>query len=256
MELKHLLYEQQGDIAVLTIDRPQKRNAVNDELIESFHRFFSKPPAAVKAVVLRGNGKHFSAGLDLSEHRERSALDVMRHSQFWHETGNLMEFGGLPIIAVLHGAVIGGGLELCMTTHVRIAEPSTFYELPEGRRGIFVGGGASVRLARVIGADRTREMMLTGRRYSAEEGQALGVSHYLVGEGEAEQRAFTLARTIAGNAPASNYMMLNALARIDNMPMTEGLFTESLAAALTQTSEDAREGMRAFLEKREAKFDD
>lgn len=256
MELKHLAYEQRDEIAVLSIDRPQKRNAVNDELIESFHRFFSSPPAAAKVVVLRGNGKHFSAGLDLAEHRERTALEVMRHSQFWHETCNLMEFGGLPIVAVLHGAVIGGGLELCMTAHVRIAEPDTFYELPEGRRGIFVGGGASVRLSRVIGSDRTREMMLTGRRYGADEGQMLGLSHYLVAEGEAEARAFELARTIAGNAPASNYMMLNALARIDNMPMTEGFFTESLAAALTQTSEHAREGMRAFLEKREAKFDE
>ena len=119
------------------------------------------------------------------------------------------------------------------------------------RRVADLGG----RVARVIGADRTREMMLTGRRYDAEEGQRLGLSHHLVAPGAALEKACELARAVAANAPASNYMMLNALARIENMPMTEGLFTESLAAALTQTSEHAREGMRAFLEKRDAAFD-
>lgn len=255
MELEYLTYEQQDEVAILSINRPEKRNAVNDGLIEDFHRFFSDPPADAKAVVLRGRGDHFSAGLDLAEHRERSAIEVMRHSQFWHTTCNLMEFGGLPLVAVMHGAVIGGGMELAMTAQVRIAEGSAFYELPEGRRGIFVGGGASVRLARILGADRTREMMLTGRRYSADEGQALGLSHYLVDDGQGMARALELAHTVAANAPASNYMMLNALARIENMAPQDGFFTESLAAALTQTSDDAREGMRAFLEKRNAKFD-
>ena len=256
MELEYLTYEQQEEIAILSINRPEKRNAVNDGLIEDFHRFFSNPPAAAKVVILRGIGDHFSAGLDLAEHRERTALEVMRHSQFWHKTCNLMEFGGLPIVAVLHGAVIGGGMELAMTAQVRVADHSAFYELPEGRRGIFVGGGASVRLAKIIGADRTREMMLTGRRYDAGEGQALGLSHYLIEEDEGMTRAMDLASTVAGNAPASNYMMLNALSRIENMASQEGFFTESLAAALTQTSEHAREGMRAFLEKRNAKFDE
>jgi len=256
MEFEYLTHEQRGEIAILSINRPDKRNAVNDGLIEDFHQFFSKPPSEAKVVVVRGNGSHFSAGLDLAEHKERSALEMMRHSQFWHTTCNLMEFGGLPIVVVMHGAVIGGGMELAMTAHVRIAESSAFYELPEGRRGIFVGGGASVRLGNIIGADRTREMMLTGRRYNATEGQELGFSHYLVGDGEGMERALELARTVAGNAPASNYMMLNALSRIENMNSQEGFFTESLAAALTQTSEHAREGMKAFLEKRKVKFDE
>lgn len=255
VELPHLAVELDGAVATLYIDRPRKRNAINDELIASLNTFFRSPPGAAKVVVLCGNGDHFSAGLDLAEHKDRDALAVMHHSQFWHETFRAMEFGRLPIVAALHGGVIGGGLEIALTAHVRVADATAFYELPEGRRGIFVGGGASVRAARTIGADRVREMMLTGRRYDAQEGLRLGLSHYVVEAGEAFAKAQELARIIAGNAPASNYMMMHALAHIENMSMTEGLFTESLAAALAQTSDDAREGMRAFLEKRAVHFD-
>lgn len=254
-EFPHLAVRIDEGVATVVIDRPDKRNAINDELIASLNGFFRSLPEGVKAVVLHGNGAHFSAGLDLAEHKERDALEVMRHSQFWHETFQYIEFGPVPIIAALHGGVIGGGLELAMAAHVRVAEPSAFYALPEGSRGIFVGGGASVRLARLIGADRLREMMLTGRSYDAQEGLRLGFSHYLVGEGEALAEAQRLARRVARNAPASNYMMIHALARIADMSMNDGLFTESLATALTQTSDDAREGMRAFLEKRASRFD-
>jgi (methylthio)acryloyl-CoA hydratase len=165
-----------------------------------------------------------------------------------------MQFGGLPVVAALHGGVIGGGLEIAAASHVRIAEPSTFFQLPEARRGIFVGGGASVRVARLIGAGRMTEMMLTGRRYDAEDGLRLGLAHYLVGQGEAEQKALELARAIAANAPLSNYLTIQAVARIDDMAAAEGLFAESMAAALAQTSDDARAGLRAFLAKQPPKF--
>jgi enoyl-CoA hydratase/carnithine racemase len=137
---------------------------------------------------------------------------------------------------------------------VRVAEPSTFFQLPEGRRGIFVGGGATVRVARIIGADRMTEMMLTGRRYGAEEGLRLGLAHHLVGAGEAEAKALELAAQIAGNAPLSNYMIIQAIARIADMPAEGGLFAESMAAALAQTSEDAKAGLAAFLAKKDASF--
>ncbi|MEC7669098.1 MAG: crotonase/enoyl-CoA hydratase family protein, partial [Pseudomonadota bacterium] len=165
-----------------------------------------------------------------------------------------IQFGGLPVVSAMFGAVIGGGLELATSTHVRIAEPSTIFQLPEGRRGIFVGGGASVRVGRILGADRMIEMMLTGRKYGAEEGKALGLTHYVVEEGKALELALELARKIAKNAPLSNYVMIQALARIEDMSKADGLFTESLCAALTQTSPDAQEGLAAFLEKRTPTF--
>lgn len=243
-----------GDIATLVFDRPEKRNAMNDALVDSLDAFFSAPPAGVNAVILRGEGGHFCSGLDLSEHEHRDPISGVYHSRNWHRVSELIEFGGLPVISVLTGAVIGGGLEIAAATHVRIAEPSARFQLPEGRRGIFVGGGATVRVGRILGADRMREMMLTGRNYGAQEALALGLAHYAVAEGEALPLAMQLARTIADNAPFSNYLMINAIGRITDMSRSDGLFTESLAAAMCQTSDGAKEGLRAFLEKRAPKF--
>jgi enoyl-CoA hydratase/carnithine racemase len=243
-----------GDIATIILNRPEKRNAMNDALVDALDAFFSNPPEGVSAVILRGEGGHFCSGLDLAEHESRKPIPGVYHSRNWHRVSELIEFGGLPVISVLTGAVIGGGLEIATSTHVRIAEPSVRFQLPEGRRGIFVGGGATVRVGRILGADRMREMMLTGRSYGAEDGLALGLTHYAVAEGEGIPLALKLARRIADNAPFSNYLMINAISRIGDMSRSDGMFTESLAAAMSQSSAGAQEGLRAFLEKREPKF--
>ena len=241
-------------IATLTMNRPGKRNAMNDQLLGALDGFFSNVPAGVKAVVLTGTEGHYCSGLDLAEHTQRDAEDTMRHSRGWHRVMDKIQFGGLPVVSAMFGAVIGGGLELATSTHVRIAEPSTIFQLPEGKRGIFVGGGASVRVGKILGADRLIEMMLSGRKYCADEGLALGLTHYSVGEGEALPMAQDLARRIAANAPLSNYIMIQAIARIEDMSKADGLFTESLCAAITQTSTDAIEGLQAFLQKRDPTF--
>lgn len=249
-----LKIEIEGVLAILTLSRPAKRNAMCDGLLAEIDAFFTNPPAEIKAVVLTGTAGHFCSGLDLSEHVARNAEGTMRHSRNWHAIMEKIQYGGLPVVSALFGAVIGGGLELATSTHVRIAEPSTIFQLPEGRRGIFVGGGATVRVGRILGADRMIEMMLTGRKYGADEGKALGLAHYSVGEGESLAMAKKLALQIAGNAPLSNYIMIQAVSRIEDMSKADGLFTESLCAALTQTSPDAVEGLAAFLEKRAPKF--
>ncbi|MDE4098944.1 crotonase/enoyl-CoA hydratase family protein [Phaeobacter gallaeciensis] len=241
-------------IATLTMNRPDKRNAMCEELLEALDAFFSAPPKDVRVVILTGTAGHFCSGLDLSEHVHRSAEENLYHSRQWHQVMEKIQFGGLAVVSAMFGAVIGGGLELASSTHVRIAEPSTIFQLPEGRRGIFVGGGATARVGRLLGADRMTEMMLTGRKYDAETGVALGLAHYAVGEGEALELAQTLAGKIARNAPLSNYLMIQSIARINDMSQADGLFTESLAAALSQTTPDAQEGLRAFLEKRAPKF--
>lgn len=246
--------ERRGAVAVVVLDRPDKRNAANDALIEALDAFFSDPPDGVRAAVLTGAGGHFCAGLDLAEHRGRTPEETVGHSRNWHRVTDRIEFGPLPVVAALTGAVIGGGLEIAAAAHVRVAEPSVRFQLPEGRRGIFVGGGATVRVGRLIGADRLREMMLTGRTYGAEDGLRLGLCHYAVDEGGALPLALKLAAEIAGNAPFSNYLMLQAIARIADMPRADGLFAESLAAAMAQTTEAAQEGLSAFLEKRAPKF--
>ena len=243
-----------GDIATLTFNRPDKRNAINDALVDTLEAFFAHPPDGVHVAILRGAGDHFCAGLDLAEHEHRAPIEGVHHSRNWHRVTEMIEFGGLPVVSVLHGAVIGGGLEIATATHVRIAEATARFQLPEGRRGIFVGGGATVRVGRILGPDRMREMMLTGRSYGADEGVALGLAHYTVGAGEGMALAQDLARKIADNAPFSNYLMINALPRIADMSRSDGLFAESLATAMSQSSDGAREGLRAFLEKRPPKF--
>ncbi|QPM91021.1 crotonase/enoyl-CoA hydratase family protein [Pseudooceanicola algae] len=251
---KVLKIQIEGPVAVLTMDRPDKRNAMNDRLLAALEAFFSAPPDGVKAVVLTGTAGHFCSGLDLSEHVAREAEGVLRHSRNWHAVMDKIQYSGLPVVSAIYGAAIGGGLELATATHVRIAEPTTIFQLPEGRRGIFVGGGATVRVGRILGPDRMTEMMLTGRKYGSEEGLVLGLCHYAVGEGEALPLALDLAGKIARNASLSNYIMIHAIARINDMSRSDGLFTESLAAALSQTSADAEEGLRAFLEKRPPEF--
>ncbi|UWQ97337.1 crotonase/enoyl-CoA hydratase family protein [Rhodobacteraceae bacterium M385] len=253
-QIKVTRIEIEGDIATIIFNRPEKRNAMNDQLIAELDAFFSAPPEGINAVIMRGEGGHFCSGLDLAEHEHREPIEGVFHSRNWHRVSELIEFSGLPVVSVLTGAVIGGGLEIAASTHVRIAEPDVRFQLPEGRRGIFVGGGATVRVGRLLGADRMREMMLTGRSYGAEEGLALGLAHYSVEAGAGMDLAKKLARKIADNAPFSNYLMMQALSRIQDMPRSEGLFTESLAAAMSQTSDGAKEGLRAFLEKRPAKF--
>src|SRR5947209_8467913 len=176
---KSLKIERRGAVAILTLARPEKRNALNDTTVLGLDTFFATLPAGVKVVVLNAEGEHFSAGLDLSELKVLSTEAGIAHSRMWHGIFDRIEFGRVPVVAVMHGAVIGGGLELAAATHIRIAERSAYYALPEGSRGIFVGGGGSVRLPRVMGVSRVRDLVLAGRLYGAEEGQSLGISHYL-----------------------------------------------------------------------------
>lgn len=243
-----------GAIALLTMNRPDKRNAMSDGLLAEIDAFFRAPGDGVRVAVICGAGGHYCAGLDLSEHAARDAEGTLHHSRRWHDVMDRVQGAGLPVVSALTGAVIGGGLELATSTHVRIAEPDCIFQLPEGRRGIFVGGGATVRVGRILGADRMTEMMLTGRRYGTRDAVAMGLAHYGVGKGEALPRAMEIAAQIAGNAPLSNYMMIQGIARIHDMGRSDGLFVESLCAALAQTSPDAAEGLAAFLEKREPGF--
>lgn len=245
-----------GDVAVVLVDRPHKRNAIDEATILGLERVFSDPPRGVRALVLAGVGDHFCAGLDLSELSEATVFEGVQHSRLWHRATEAIQFGPLPVISVLRGAVIGGGLELASATHVRVAEPSAFYALPEGQRGIFVGGGASVRLPRLIGVARMTDLMLTGRVYDAEEGHAAGLSQYLVGAGEGLTTAVELARRAATVAPVTTFAVLQALPRIAEAGPHEGYLLESLMAAVAQGSDEAKHRMREFLAGRAGRVTD
>ena len=242
-----------GEIAVIRLSRPSKRNAISDGLMAGLRKIFETLPASVRAAVLHGEGEHFCAGLDLSELGERDAAQGMHHSRMWHATMEQLQFGPVPVVAALHGAVVGGGLELASACHIRVADDTTFYALPEGTRGIFVGGGGSVRIPRLIGAARMTDMMLTGRVYTAAEGERIGMAQYLVPAGEALAKATELAARIAQNAPMTNYALVHALPRIAEQPSDQGYFTEAMMAAIAQSAPEAKARMQDFLLGRAAK---
>jgi len=245
-----LVAEQQGPVAVLRLNRPHKRNALDDETIFGLDAFFSTISLETAAVLLVGEGEHFSAGLDLSELEERDIRQGIEHSRLWHRTFEKIQFGRVPVVAVLHGAVVGGGLELAAAAHVRVAERSAYYALPEGSRGIYVGGGGSVRLPRLIGAARMMDMMLTGRTYSAEEGQTIGLTTYLVEAGKGFAKGLELARRIAQNAPLTNFAVTQALPRIAEMDPGSGYAMEALISSIAQADPEAKARLKDFLEKR------
>lgn len=245
--------ETRGPVVHLRLTRPAKRNAISDELIAQIHTAFVNLPPEARVAVISGEGDHFCAGLDLSDLTERGVAEGVLHSRAWHAAFDAVQFGRVPVIAVLHGAVVGGGLEFASSAHLRVAEASTFYALPEGQRGIFVGGGGSARIPRLVGVSRMTDMMLTGRVFNAEEGQAIGLSNYLVADGEGLNRAFELAERIASNAPLSNFAVTQALPRIADTPQPQGLFIEALMSAIAQGDEAAKERVRAFLDKRAEK---
>jgi enoyl-CoA hydratase/carnithine racemase len=237
-----------GAVTQLRLNRPAKRNAISDGLVAQLQTAFINLPEATRVVVLSGEGEHFCAGLDLSELGDRSVAQGIEHSRSWHAAFTQIQFGRVPVIAVLHGAVVGGGLELASASHIRVAEASAFYGLPEGQRGLFVGGGGSARIPRLIGVARMTDMMLTGRVYDAEEGGRIGLSQYVVDTGKGLEMALALAEKVAANAPLSNFAVMHALPRIAEMGQDEGLFTESLMAAIAQGDDAAKGRMRAFLD--------
>src|SRR6476661_2131499 len=248
-----LKLEKTGAVLTVGLNRPARRNALNDGIILAIQNCFSNIPDDVGAVVIHGIGEHFSSGLDLSELTEHDATGGLRHSQMWHRGFDRIQYSRVPVIAALKGAVIGGGLELACAAHVRVAEPSAYFALPEGQRGIFVGGGGSVRLPRLIGVARMMDMMLTGRVYSATEGTSYGFAQYVTEAGNGLGKAMELATKVASNAPLTNFAVLQALPMIAEANPQTGLLMESLMATVAQSDKEAKLRIRAFLDRKTAK---
>ncbi len=247
--LKNLAVTMDEDgIAVVTLNRAAKRNALDAATVEEMIALFSTlPRAGARAVVLRAEGPHFCAGLDLVEHfqQDRSAADFMHICLRWHEAFNKMEYSGVPIIAALKGAVVGGGLELASAAHVRVADASTYFALPEGQRGLFTGGGATIRVADLVGKARMIDMMLTGRIYRGTEAVQVGLCQYLV-EGSSDEKAMELARAAAQNPPLSNFAICSAISHMQNMSSFDAAYAEAVVAGIVNTQPAARGRLEAF----------
>lgn len=255
-QFSNLKLEKHDDgVWVVTLNRPTKRNALNLDTIEELVTLFTNAPrAGAKAIVLAAEGDHFCAGLDLIEHHDedRSPADFMHVCLRWHEAFNKMEYGGVPVIAALKGAVVGGGLELASSVHIRVADQSTYFALPEGQRGLFTGGGATIRVADLIGKARMIDMMLTGRVYQGQEAIDLGLAQYLV-EGSSFDRALELAQRAAANLPLTNFAICSAISHMQNMSALDAAYAEAVVAGVVNTQPDARARLAAFADKTAAR---
>lgn len=246
----HVMTE--GAITSIHLDRPKQRNALDVATVRALEGIAKSPPDGTRVLVLAAEGPHFCSGLDLAEHLEqkRGPLEFWQVCRLWHAAFDAIQKGGLPVVAALHGGVLGGGLELAACAHVRVADETAFFALPEGERGIFTGGGATVRVARIIGVDRMTELMLTGRVIDAESALKLGLVHEVVAKGQAFARAKELASKIATNAQATNHAIVTALPRIADMSASDGLYTEALVAAFVQATGEVNERIGRFLNRK------
>lgn len=248
-------YELDGEIAIVGIDRAAKRNAVNTAVMEQMHAAIERAASEARVGILFGHGGNFSAGLDLAEAASRIGGTPIQpwDRGRWTVPMDLVARGPIPWIAALHGACIGGGLEIASACQIRVADETTFFALPEAKRGIFVGGGGAVRIQRLMGYARMADMMLTGRVLSAAEGERVNLCQYVVPAGQSIDKAKELARAIATNAPTTNWAICAALPRINDMSHGDGLFFEGLIGGASRGAGGDNSRLVAFVERGENK---
>ena len=252
---ENLKIEDQDGLHIVTLNRAAKRNALDSHTIEELVDYFSTARrAGVRAVVLAAAGDHFCAGLDLVEHHQadRSPAEFMHLCLRWHEAFNKMEYGGVPVVAALKGAVVGGGLELASAAHIRVMDQTTYFALPEGQRGLFTGGGATIRVTDLVGKARMIDMMMTGRVYQGQEALDVGLAQYRV-EGSSLEAAITPARRAAQNLPLSNFAICSGISHMQNMSGLDAAYAESVLAGVVNTQPEARARLAAFADKTAAR---
>lgn len=257
MPYQNLLYEKRDRIGYITINRPEKLNALNAatvrELWEVFHEIAHDEEVGV--IILTGAGdKAFIAGADITELAVQGPLQGKETARFGQQLLLFIERLGKPVIAAINGYALGGGCELAMACTIRIASENARLGQPEVRLGLIPGYGGTQRLARLIGKGRALELLLTGEMISAEEAYRLGLVNRVTSREELIPTAEKIARQILSNAPVAVRLCLEAVNAGLEMPLEEALLLEAALFGLCATTEDFREGTRAFLEKRPAQF--
>jgi enoyl-CoA hydratase/carnithine racemase len=250
-EEQTVTYELEGEVALVGLNRPDKRNCFNPTVMKQLREAAERAGEEAKCGIVFGHGENFCAGLDLRWAAENWKAGRSERLPFQFNRNSFQEViarGNIPFIAALHGATLGGGLELAACAHIRIADETTFFGLPEGTRGIFIGGGGSVRVARLLGFARMQDMMLTGRALSPTEAERYGVVQYVVPKGQSMAKAKELAAKIIKNAPLSNFAITNSLPRLQDMSYDDGLYFERMVAEYTRSPESI-ERLHRFLNK-------
>ena len=257
MPYKNLLYEVEERIAVVTVNRPEVMNALNRETVAELKRaaLSVRDDDGIGGMIITGMGdKAFIAGADINELAKENVLSGRDTSIRGQSTLQTFELMGKPIIAAINGYALGGGFELTLGCHIRIAAENAMMGLPEVGLGIMPGFGGTQRLPRLIGTSKALEMILTGKTISAEEAFGLGLLSKVVPEGKSLEAAKEMMKVILSKAPVSIKMCIEAVNRGMNMTLDEGLAIESDRFGILCGTEDMKEGMNAFLEKREPQF--
>lgn len=254
MSEEFVTYQLDGKVARIGLNRLAKRNALNTELQRQLAAAVVRAEREARVGLLFSHGEHFCAGLDLAEavgwmNDHERHLQMRIGSAAIGRPFDYLARGRIPFVAALSGACIGGGLEIASSCHIRVGDETTFFALPEGQRGIYIGGGGSVRIARLLGVARMTDLMLTGRVLTAEEGERFNLLQYRVPKGEHIARATSLAHRIAENALLTNWAVVHGLPRIQDYSYDDGLFVEGLFSHIA-ASQESTERLNEFVEGR------
>ena len=254
---QNLLVEKSDRIAVVTVNRPDKLNALNDATIRELDRAFRDVAADhdVLGVIVTGAGeKAFVAGADIGELAKMGPIEGVTVSRLGQDAFRFLETMGKPVVAAVNGFALGGGMELALACHLRVASEKAKFGLPEVKLGIIPGYGGTVRLPRIVGRGRALELILTGEMIDAAEAHRIGLVNRVVPAGQTLPEARALLTRILANGPVALRLALESVAHGEDAAVQEGLTLESSLFGLLATTTDMREGMGAFLEKRAASF--
>jgi enoyl-CoA hydratase/carnithine racemase len=244
-----------GHVALLRLNRPEARNALSPEMMEEIAEALEgfDPDPDVRCIVIAGSEQVFAAGADIKAMSERSFAEALRHpaASFWRRLAAIKT----PMIAAVSGYALGGGCELALACDMIVASDRALFGQPEITLGIIPGGGGTQRLARVLGKQLAMEYVLTGRRFDADMGLEMGLVNKVVGKGKWLQEAMVLAHTVAERPPIATRLAKQAVLAAEETSLSAGLENERRLYELAMATEDRVEGMQAFLEKREPKFE-
>ena len=257
MNYENLLLEKKEPVATVTVNRPDKLNALNNQTIKELSAAFDElnKNDSVSVIILTGSGeKAFVAGADIKELNSLDMITAKEFAEFGQSVFSKIEKSEKPVIAAVNGFALGGGCELALACHIRIASDNVKFGQPEVNLGIIPGYGGTQRLTRQINSGRAAEYILTGDMIDANEATRLGLVNHVYPQAELMENAMKLAGKIASKGQQAIRSALKAIKAVDNMPLAEGLKFEADLFALCCGSEDFKEGTAAFLEKRKPAF--
>jgi enoyl-CoA hydratase len=246
---------QESGVLIIRLNRPEKHNCLNKELLNALHLAFKDAlvNSSIRSVLLIGNGRSFCAGADINQLAQCDGISGYEFAHFGQTVMNQIEQLTKPVVAALHGHVLGGGCELAMSTHLRFAHPETQLGQPEIKLGVIPGYGGTQRLTRLVGRSKALDLCLTGRFIDAQTAFQYGLVDRIYAE-NLEQEAVNYLKMMSEQPPHAVAAIMHSILEGENLPLDKALTLEALNFAKVCASEDKREGVAAFLEKRKANF--